>query len=84
MIRSVLVIAFSGLSFLGYSQTAEQTKAIDAYIKRVIQINEIPGMAVGIVKDNKITFQKYYGMETLESDKKSILNPCSECIPIQS
>ncbi|MGG7467982.1 serine hydrolase [Chryseobacterium arthrosphaerae] len=75
MKQSVLVIAFSGLSFLGYSQTAEQTKAIDAYIKKVIRVNEIPGMAVGIVKDNKVTFQKYYGTETLESDKK--VNPQS-------
>lgn len=41
----------------------------------MIRVNEIPGMAVGIVKDNKVTFQKYYGRETLESDKK--VNPQS-------
>ncbi|NIF04168.1 serine hydrolase [Chryseobacterium sp. Tr-659] len=73
--KSILTILFSGLSLLSYSQTAEQTKAIDNYIKKVIQINEIPGMAVGIVKDNKIIFQKYYGTETLESPKK--VNPSS-------
>ncbi|WP_228434956.1 serine hydrolase [Chryseobacterium joostei] len=39
-------------------------------MKSVIQINEIPGMAVGIVKNNKIVFQKYYGTETLENNKK--------------
>ena len=27
-------------------------------------------MAVGIVTNNKVTFQKYYGTENLESDKK--------------
>lgn len=70
MKKSVLATLFLSLSFLGYSQTAEQVKDIDNYIKKVIRINEIPGMAVGIVKNNKITFQKYYGTETLESDKK--------------
>lgn len=67
---SILPMLFSGFFFTAYSQTTEQSKAIDDYIKKVIQINEIPGMAVGIVTDNKVTFQKYYGTETLENDKK--------------
>ncbi|WP_061085145.1 serine hydrolase [Chryseobacterium indologenes] len=62
-----LVIHFS---LLGYTQTPEQSKAIDTYVKNVIQVNEIPGMAVGIVKNNKVIFQKYYGTETLETNKK--------------
>ncbi|MEJ5050275.1 serine hydrolase [Chryseobacterium culicis] len=70
MKSSVLTLLFSSFFFTGYSQTAEQSKAIDNYIKKVIQINEIPGIAVGIVTHNKVTFQKYYGTETLESDKK--------------
>ncbi|MFS4470946.1 serine hydrolase [Chryseobacterium sp. T20] len=70
MKSSILTILFSGFFFTTYGQTAEQSKAIDSYIKKVIQINEIPGMAVGIVTNNKVTFQKYYGTETLESDKK--------------
>lgn len=70
MKASILPILFSGFFFTAYSQTTEQSQAIDTYIKKVIQINEIPGMAVGIVTDNKVTFQKYYGTETLESNKK--------------
>lgn len=70
MKRSVLATLFLSLSLLGYSQTAEQAKNIDNYIKQAIQVNQIPGMAVGIVKNNKITFQKYYGTETLENNKK--------------
>ncbi|REC49711.1 serine hydrolase [Chryseobacterium pennipullorum] len=70
MKQSIFVALFLNIYQLGFSQNAEQTKAIDAYIKNVIQINEIPGMAVGIVKDNTIVFQKYYGRETLENDKK--------------
>ncbi|MCQ9635993.1 serine hydrolase [Chryseobacterium sp. WG23] len=70
MKQSILAALFLNFSFLGYSQTAEQSKAIDSYIKKVIQINEIPGMAVGIVKNNTITFQQYYGRENLETSKK--------------
>ncbi|WP_165852186.1 serine hydrolase [Chryseobacterium pennae] len=70
MKQTVLAALFFNISILGFSQTAEQSKIIDSYIKNVIQINEIPGMAVGIVKDDKVTFQQYYGRENLESDKK--------------
>lgn len=70
MKQSVLTTIFLNASILGFSQTAEQSKVIDSYIKNVIQINEIPGMAVGIVKNDKVTFQQYYGRENLESDKK--------------
>lgn len=67
---SVLTILFLSFFFSGRSQTADQSKEIDRYIKKIIQINEIPGMAVGIVTNNKVTFQKYYGMATLETPKK--------------
>lgn len=70
MKESVFVALFLSIPFLGYSQTAEQSKAIDHYVKKVIQINEIPGMAVGIVKNDKVTFQQYYGRENLENDNK--------------
>lgn len=70
MKNSILAVLFLNVSILGFSQTAEQSKAIDSYIKNVIKINEIPGMAVGIVKNDKVTFQQYYGREDLESDKK--------------
>lgn len=70
MKKSFFVAFFVNVSFLGYSQTAEQSKTIDQYVKKIIQINEIPGMAVGIVKNNQVTFQQYYGRENVESNKK--------------
>lgn len=70
MKQSILAALFFNVSILGFSQTAEQSKTIDSYIKNVIQVNEIPGMAVGIVKNDKVTFQQYYGRENLESNKK--------------
>lgn len=70
MKQIILTIVLSNLSVFCYAQKTDQSKAVDNYVKNVIQINEIPGMAVGIVKNNKIVFQKYYGTETLESNKK--------------
>lgn len=70
MKQIILTGLLLNLSFFCYAQKTIPSKAVDSYVKNVIQINEIPGMSVGIVKNNKIVFQKYYGAETLESDKK--------------
>jgi len=70
MKQSILILLFLNLSFLGFCQKAEQTKFIDNYLKEVMKTYEIPGLAVGVVKNDKIIFQKYYGRENLESDKK--------------
>ena len=70
MKQAFLILFFLNLSFLGFCQKAEQIKAIDNYLTEVMKIYEIPGLAVGVVKNDKIIFQKYYGRENLESDKK--------------
>jgi len=70
MRQTVLILFFLNISFLGFCQKTEQTKSIDNYLTEVIKTYEIPGMAVGVVKNDKIIFQKYYGRENLESDKK--------------
>ena len=65
-----LILFFLNLSFLGFCQKTEQTKSIDNYLTEVMKTYDIPGLAVGVVKNDKIIFQKYYGRENLESDKK--------------
>lgn len=55
---------------MAYPQKTDRSALIDQYVKEVIKINQIPGLALGIIKDDRIIFQKYYGTETLESDKK--------------
>jgi len=70
MKRTFLILFFLNFSFLGFCQKAEQTKSIDNYLTEVMKTYEIPGLAVGVVKNDKIIFQKYYGRENLESDKK--------------
>lgn len=70
MKQTFLILFFLNLSSLAFSQTTQQTKAIDNYLTEVIKTFGIPGMAVGVVKNDKVIFQKYYGRENLESDKK--------------
>ncbi|MBP2615413.1 serine hydrolase domain-containing protein [Chryseobacterium jejuense] len=57
-------------SIMAYTQKTEQSALIDRYVKEVMTINQIPGLAIGIIKDDQIVFQQYYGKETLENDKK--------------
>ena len=70
MKQAFLILFFLNLSFLGFCQKTEQTKSIDNYLQDVMKTYEIPGLAVGVVKNDKIIFQKYYGRESLEDDKK--------------
>lgn len=70
MKQAFLILSFLNLSFLGFCQKSEQTKSIDNYLTEVMKTYDIPGLAVGVVKNDKIIFRKYYGRENLESDKK--------------
>ena len=71
MKQAFLILLLLNLSFLGFCQKAEQIKSIDSYLTEVMKTYDIPGLAVGVVKNDKIIFQKYYGRENLESDKKN-------------
>ncbi|MCW3161833.1 serine hydrolase [Chryseobacterium oryctis] len=68
ILLSVLILNTS--SFI-YSQQTNQSKLIDNYIKEIIKNNQIPGLALGIIKNDKIVFEQYYGIENLE-DKKNV------------
>ncbi|MEA5259510.1 serine hydrolase domain-containing protein [Arcicella aquatica] len=68
MKKYYLLFVISTISLLGYGQ--EKIKIIDSYIKEIIKINKIPGLALGIVKNDKIVYEKYYGLENLEDNKK--------------
>ncbi|QIY89786.1 serine hydrolase domain-containing protein [Chryseobacterium gallinarum] len=70
MKQFILTTLALSISMTVFSQKAEQSALIDQYVKEMITINHIPGLAIGVIKDDKIIFQQYYGRETLESDKK--------------
>lgn len=69
MKQFILTIALS-ISITAYAQNNNQSVFIDQYVKEVMATNQIPGLAIGAIKDGQIIFQQYYGKENLENDKK--------------
>ncbi|MFH6949796.1 serine hydrolase [Flavobacterium sp. FlaQc-51] len=65
---TVLLLVFN----LTFSQKKEENlteQKIDNYIQEVIAINEIPGVALAVIKDGKVVYEKYYGKASLEENK---------------
>ncbi|HQU57123.1 MAG TPA: serine hydrolase domain-containing protein, partial [Chitinophagaceae bacterium] len=44
--------------------------SLDSYITRGMQLWQIPGLAISIVKDGKVIFQKGYGVRDLNTGDK--------------
>lgn len=70
MKRILLATLILNTSAIAFSQQTNQSKLIDSYVKEVMKNNQIPGLALGIIQDNKIIFEQYYGTENLEDLKK--------------
>jgi tetratricopeptide (TPR) repeat protein len=51
----------------------ELQQTINNYLQQTIKENEIPGLAVGVIKDDEIIFEGYYGKENAEGN-----NPINE------
>lgn len=72
MKKHFLIVSFALLFNLSFSQKKEDKSTeqkIDTYIKKVIEINEIPGVALAVIKDGKVIYEKYYGKASLEENK---------------
>lgn len=65
---TLLLLVFN-LSFSQKNDNKLTQQAIDTYIKEVIELNEIPGVALGVIKDGKVIYEKYYGKACLEENK---------------
>lgn len=62
----IYLLLFHNFSF---SQTNNEIKQnIDFYLKQVQSINQIPGLAVGVVKNGKIIYEGYYGKSSIETN----------------
>lgn len=71
--KNFLSAFFMLLSIVIFSQKKESPKeelkqSINNYLQQTIKANEIPGLAVGVVKDGKIVFEAYYGKENLKGN----------------
>jgi CubicO group peptidase (beta-lactamase class C family) len=61
------------LSFVSFGQTTsldDKLKDIDAYAQKVMAEWSAPGMAIAIVKDDKVVFAKGYGVRELGKPEK--------------
>lgn len=63
MTRAKLVVFFLTITAIAHGQV--DLKKLDAYYANALKNWEVPGMAVGIVKDGKLVFAKGYGVKEL-------------------
>lgn len=73
MKKSILVLSFLSLAISCFSQKTENSKKglkqkIDNYLKATIEVNEIPGSAVAVIKNGKVIYEQYYGKSSIEEN----------------
>ncbi|QHC84142.1 serine hydrolase [Empedobacter brevis] len=71
--KNFILVFFMFSSVLTSSQKKESEKiklipTINNYLLQTIKAQEIPGLAVGVIKYGKIIFEAYYGKETIEEN----------------
>lgn len=69
---SILFILFVFPLFVFAQVTSEKLKEIDAYAEKVRADWNIPGLAIAIVKDDKVIFQKGYGVRDINKPNEKV------------
>lgn len=81
MKKLILILSLFCLTISCFSQKAKNSKnkikqKIDNYIQETVEINEIPGLAIAVIKNGKVIYEQNYGKSSIEEntfiDKKSI------------
>ena len=77
MKKTFLILFSLFVSISSFSQSKNDLKQnIDNYVKEVIKINEIPGLAIAVIKNGKTVYEQYYGkgsiLENTSVNSKSI------------
>jgi CubicO group peptidase (beta-lactamase class C family) len=68
LVLSFAIVACSNAQSKKQALT-ENIAAFDSYLQKAMQVWQIPGMAVAIVKDNEIVFSKGYGVRETGTSK---------------
>jgi CubicO group peptidase (beta-lactamase class C family) len=66
--KYLFILALSAASIYAFGQKPNLEKKVnefDAYVGRVMQEWEVPGMSIVVVKDGKVLFKKAYGVREL-------------------
>jgi CubicO group peptidase (beta-lactamase class C family) len=77
MKKLILILSFISLTISCFSQKVENSKnvlkqQIDNYLKETIEVNEIPGAAVAVIKNGKVIYEQYYGKSSI--DENTLVN----------
>ncbi|WP_035664317.1 serine hydrolase domain-containing protein [Flavobacterium sp. ACAM 123] len=73
MKKSTLIISFLFLTMSCFSQKTENSKnslkqQLDTYLKETIEVNQIPGLVVAVIKNGKVIYQQFCGKSSLEDN----------------
>ncbi len=63
---AVLLVASANLVGQTFVEEQEQTGHIDDFITEMMELHEIPGLAIAIIKKDSLLSEKYYGMANIE------------------
>lgn len=80
MTKLILILSFFFLSLSCFGQNVKNLnnlqKKTDNYLKETIEVNQIPGAAVAVIKNGEIIYEQYFGKSSIEEnttiDKNSI------------
>ncbi|AUD07498.1 serine hydrolase [Spirosoma pollinicola] len=70
--RKVLLFIFASTTFTALAQkqiSPKQIQEFDAYVEAARKQWAVPGLSIAVVKDNKVIFEKGYGVRELTVDK---------------
>lgn len=71
LLRLNLLLLLLFLPVFAFAQSIdEKLKEIDAYAEKARRDWNVPGMAIGIVKDNKVTYTKGFGVREMNKPEK--------------
>ena len=62
------IVLFLFIAVVSHAQTA-RLDSLDAYFQRSLEMWQVPGMAIAIVKDDSIIFAKGYGVKNIKNKK---------------
>jgi len=68
-LTSLVILVLWSISISVYSQTITSNE-IDSLVEKTLKTFDVPGIAVAIVKDNKIIHSKGYGVRSLNTKQK--------------
>ncbi len=66
LIMAILLLIGAGCSSSGSADRPSPDPIIEEYVQEVLAVHDIPGLALGVLKDGKVLFEGYYGWASLE------------------